>query len=100
MGNLSPSSFALALVNCNPLVSSDPMLSSSLTTLATQVLHLEHMMQAHLGQARSAQSEVSQLRDDIRDLTTKLHTARNEKSQLEQTLLMKICNSQPENLVK
>lgn len=24
------------------------MLSSSLTTLATQVLHLEHMMQAHL----------------------------------------------------
>ena len=45
-------------------------------------------------QARSAQSEVSQLRDDMRDLTTKLHTIRNEKMQLEQTLLLKICNSQ------
>lgn len=94
LANLSPSSFALALVNCNPLVSSDPMLSSSLTTLATQVLHLEHMMQAHLSQARSAQSEVSQLREDIREVTNKLHLARSEKAQMEQTLLLKICNSQ------
>lgn len=96
--NLSPSSFALALANCNPLVASDPMLSSSLTSLATQILSMEHVLQAHMNQSRSSQAECSRLRDDVRESNEKIQHIRDEKVQLQQTLLMKVCNSESKEL--
>merc|ERR1711973_31814 len=71
----------------------DPVLSSSLTTLATQILHLEHM-----NQTRNAQSEAAQMREEMREMTTKLHQAHSEKLTLEQTLLIKVNNSSTEQL--
>lgn len=45
---MTPSTLALSLLNCNPLVANDPVLSTSLTSLATQVLHMEHLIQAYM----------------------------------------------------
>jgi hypothetical protein len=45
---MSASSIALSLLNCNPLISNDSILTSSLTSLATQVLHMEHLMQVYM----------------------------------------------------
>ena len=44
-------------------------------------------------QARNAQSEAAQMREEMREMTTKLHQAHSEKSTLEQTLLIKVNNS-------
>ena len=45
---MTASSIALSLLNCNPLITSDPILTSSLTSLATQVLHMEHLIQLYM----------------------------------------------------
>ena len=55
---------ALSLINCNPIVANDPILNSSLTSLATQILHMEHLIQVYMvssiffqiGNSRSVQS--------------------------------------------
>ena len=39
---------ALSLINCNPIVANDPILNSSLTSLATQILHMEHLIQVYM----------------------------------------------------
>ena len=45
---MTPSSMALSLINCNPIVANDPILNSSLTSLATQILHMEHLIQVYM----------------------------------------------------
>ena len=64
---MTPSSMALSLINCNPIVANDPILNSSLTSLATQILHMEHLIQVYMvssnffqiGNSRSVQQIVA-----------------------------------------
>jgi len=97
---MTPSTLALSLLNCNPLVANDPVLSTSLTSLATQVLHMEHLIQAYMNQVRVEQAEKSKTEQKMGELQHSLQIAQSERLTAQQSLVGKLIHETPVNLEK